>query len=115
MELEYEIISKCDNIKIDIKKAISILNKYNTNTGFVDSVIKELEIPLDGSYYELLEDYDFKFFINLPRTVKYSKSFIIFHYNDYDNFGGGLAITINQKEFYSFNDVITYLKENNDV
>lgn len=112
-QLEYEIVCITDNIKKDIKLATSILSKYNS--GFINNIIQELLIPLEGSVYEVLEDYDRDFYYKLPRQIMFNKTCIIFHYNDYDNyFTGTFTITIGEKEFSSFKELVTYLEENLD-
>jgi hypothetical protein len=111
LQLEHEIVAKTDTIKNDINKAISILNKYNSK--FIDSIIQEISIPLQGSVYEILEDYDKDFFYKLPRQIIFNNTNIIFHYNDYDNYFTGLfTITIDKNEFNTFKELVTYLEDN---
>ncbi len=113
LQLEHEIVSKTDTIKQDINKVMSILNDYNSK--FIDSIIQELSIPVQGSVYEILEDYDKDFFYKLPRQIIFNNTNIIFHYNDYDNYFTGLfTITIDKNEFNTFKELVTYLDDNID-
>lgn len=113
-QLEHVITRETDTIKKDINIVISLLHKYNS--GFINNIIQELLIPLEGSVYEILEDYDRDFFYKLPRQIMFNKTCIVFHYNDYDNyFTGMFTITIGEKEFNSFKELVTYMEENLDA
>lgn len=105
--LDHQVKSKADNIRKDINIVINKLSKYKT--AFVDEMIKELEIPIQGSDYETLVDYERDFFYTLPRIVIFEDKTINFHYIDYDNFGGFFTITVDDKELENFNELVNYL------